>query len=87
MVETNGDYSASSPDELAFVSFAKMLGCEFKGIDDDNNMTVDEFGETKTYTMLEIFEFSSDRKRMSAIVRDQDGKIMMYSKGADSIMA
>ena len=40
IVEKNGDYSASSPDELAFVNFAKLLGYEFVGIDDDNNMTL-----------------------------------------------
>ena len=32
-------------------------------------------------------EFSSDRKRMSILVKDkQDGKIKLYMKGADSIV-
>ncbi len=35
--------------------------------------------------MLMLFEFDSDRKRMSAIVRD-DGVIKLLVKGADSII-
>jgi len=31
------------------------------------------------------FPFNSDRKRMSLILRDQ-GKLYLYSKGADSVM-
>lgn len=86
MVDKDGNYSASSPDELAFVGFAKLVGCEFKGSDEDNNLTVNEFGQEKTYETLDIFEFTSDRKRMSAIIRDQQGQITLYTKGADSIM-
>lgn len=86
VVEHNGDFNASSPDELAFVNFAKLVGCDFKGMDDDNNIVVSEFGETKKYKLLNIFEFNSDRKRMSAIFQDDSGRIIMYTKGADSIM-
>lgn len=36
------------------------------------------------YEVLEILEFTSDRKRMSVVVRDcQSGKIILLSKGAD----
>ena len=86
VLEQNGDYNASSPDELAFVYFAKLVGCEYKGMDEDNFIVLQEFNETKKYKLLDLFEFNSDRKRMSAIVEDQNGKITMYCKGADSIM-
>jgi magnesium-transporting ATPase (P-type) len=33
-----------------------------------------------------MFEFDSDRKRMSVIVQDEAGNITLYCKGADSIM-
>ena len=33
-------YNASSPDELALVNFAKMVGCEYKGIDVNNDITI-----------------------------------------------
>ena len=39
----------------------------------------------ETFEVLWELPFTSDRKRMSMIVRDGD-KIMLYSKGADSIM-
>ena len=40
------------------------------------------------YDLLEIIEFSSARKRMSVIVRDQQrGVIKVLTKGADSILA
>lgn len=42
-------------------------------------------GEKKTFELLDIFAFDSDRKRMSVIVRT-NGMIKMYIKGADSII-
>ena len=85
-LEHNGDYNASSPDELAFVYFSKLVGCEFKGIDQDNFIVLNEFGEEQKYKLLDTFEFNSDRKRMTVIMQSHDGRITMYCKGADSIM-
>lgn len=86
VLEHNGDYNASSPDELAFVYFAKLVGCEFKGIDEDNFIILNEFGKEMKYKLLDSFEFNSDRKRMSVIMQNDKGQIVMYCKGADSIM-
>jgi len=86
VLEIDGDYNASSPDELAFVNFAKLVGCEFKGTSEDNYIMIKEFDENKKYKMLEVIDFNSTRKRMSCIVRTPEGKIFMYCKGADSIM-
>ncbi|XP_055712807.1 phospholipid-transporting ATPase IF-like isoform X3 [Phlebotomus papatasi] len=36
------------------------------------------------FTRLHVLEFTSDRKRMSVIVRDQKGQIWLYTKGAES---
>ncbi|GAB0097049.1 Phospholipid-transporting ATPase [Sergentomyia squamirostris] len=36
------------------------------------------------FTRLHVLEFTSDRKRMSVIVRDQKGLIWLYTKGAES---
>ncbi len=33
-----------------------------------------------------VLEFNSDRKRMSVIARTPDDRIMLFCKGADSIM-
>lgn len=86
VLEKNGDYNASSPDELAFVYFSKLVGCEYKGMDEDNFIVLQEFDEVKKYKLLDMFEFDSDRKRMSVIVQDESGKITLFCKGADSIM-
>jgi magnesium-transporting ATPase (P-type) len=42
-------------------------------------------GKVERYEVLGLFPFTSDRKRMSIIVRDH-GMIKMYIKGADSII-
>lgn len=34
------------------------------------------------YTVLNVLEFTSDRKRMSVIVRFPDGRIKLFTKGA-----
>ncbi|CAJ1975320.1 unnamed protein product [Sphenostylis stenocarpa] len=39
-----------------------------------------------TYKLLNVLEFSSSRKRMSVIVKDEEGRIFLLSKGADSVM-
>lgn len=36
------------------------------------------------YTRLHVLEFTSDRKRMSVIVRDSKGQIWVFMKGAES---
>lgn len=79
-------YSASSPDELALVNFAKFCGYEYKGTDEHNIMTVQARRQEKTYRLLNVFEFSSDRKRMSVIVEDENQNITLFCKGADSII-
>jgi len=79
-------YSASSPDELALANFAKFCGYEYKGTDEHNIMTVQARNKMLSYRLLNVFEFSSDRKRMSVIVEDETGQIHLYCKGADSII-
>ena len=44
-------------------------------------------GVTEKYDILNILEFNSDRKRMSAIVRTPAKQLKLYTKGADSIIA
>ena len=39
-----------------------------------------------TYEILDTFEFTSDRKRMSIILKSESGEIIMFAKGADSVM-
>src|SRR3569833_2154493 len=84
------DFQAASPDELALVQAARDLGyllvdrpaqsirLQFRDFD---GSTI-----TETYEVLDVIEFSSKRKRMSIIVRMPDGRIVLFSKGADSVI-
>ena len=46
----------------------------------------DVLPERKDYKKLQIIEFSSDRKRETIIVKNPEGTIVLYCKGADSII-
>ncbi|PJF18947.1 Phospholipid-transporting ATPase [Paramicrosporidium saccamoebae] len=78
-------FKAQSPDEAALVSAARDLGFVFLGRDKDF-IFVSNLGEIETITVLNVLEFSSDRKRMSTIVRRQNGEIVLMCKGADNII-
>ncbi|KAI9599443.1 hypothetical protein BDF19DRAFT_428725 [Syncephalis fuscata] len=46
----------------------------------------DGHGITEEYQILDELAFSSRRKRMSVVVRLFDGRLVLFSKGADSVM-
>ena len=79
-------YNASSPDELALVNAAKYFNYTFIGRDEDNNITLQTKSRVKKFKLLNLIEFTSTRKRMTVIVRTEDGKIKVMCKGADSII-
>ena len=84
------EYQAASPDELALVEGAKELGYTvidrppesivIQAYDVEGKPTIER------YAILDIIEFSSQRKRMSIIVRMPDGRIALFCKGADSVI-
>ncbi|KAJ6429690.1 hypothetical protein OIU84_021150 [Salix udensis] len=84
-------YEAESPDEAAFVIAAREIGFEFYKRT-QTSVAVREYNpETgskveRVYTVLNVLEFNSARKRMSVIVRNEEGKLLLLSKGADSVM-
>jgi len=50
-------------------------------------LTVIANGETRQFLLLTKIDFSSDRKRMSVVVRDMDSnKLYLFCKGADSMI-
>lgn len=77
-------YNAASPDELALANAAKYFGYYFKGRDEDSNMIVEIKGQEKKFKLLNVIEFTSARKRMTVVVRDEDDRIRVMTKGADS---
>lgn len=86
--EKNGEkcYNSSSPDELALVNAARHFGFHFKERDEDNNVIIEDNGNEIKYALLNVIEFNSTRKRMTAIIKDPAGKIRVLCKGADSII-
>uniref|UniRef100_A0A8C5FCN5 Phospholipid-transporting ATPase n=1 Tax=Gadus morhua TaxID=8049 RepID=A0A8C5FCN5_GADMO len=78
-------YQASSPDEGALVKGAKGLGFVFTGRTPDS-VIIDARGKAQTYELLNVLEFSSNRKRMSVVVRTPSGKLRLYCKGADNVI-
>jgi phospholipid-transporting ATPase len=78
-------YQASSPDEAALVKGAQLLGYVFSVRKPRSVMYVLN-GVEYEWEVLQINEFNSTRKRMSAIVRSPEGKIKLYIKGADNVI-
>ncbi|XP_077633815.1 phospholipid-transporting ATPase IC isoform X2 [Crocuta crocuta] len=79
------NYQAASPDEGALVSAARNFGFAFLART-QNTITISELGTERTYNVLAILDFNSDRKRMSIIVRTPEGTIRLYCKGADTVI-
>ena len=51
------------------------------------NMRVDLFGEKRWYEIILVNEFTSERKRMSILLRDKKSdEFLFLCKGADSVM-
>eukprot|EP01104_Vermistella_antarctica_P005938 TRINITY_DN16684_c0_g1_i1.p1 TRINITY_DN16684_c0_g1~~TRINITY_DN16684_c0_g1_i1.p1 ORF type:complete len:1126 (+),score=362.88 TRINITY_DN16684_c0_g1_i1:248-3625(+) len=78
-------YKAASPDEEALCDAARANGHEMVSRT-TRTITIREHGEEKVYDVLAVMEFTSDRRRMSVVVRSPEGRVVMYSKGADSMM-
>lgn len=67
------NYQAASPDEGALVTAARNFGYVFLSRT-QNTITLSEMGTERTYDVLAILDFNSDRKRMSVI-----GKLLASS--------
>uniref|UniRef100_A0A4W3IKH9 Phospholipid-transporting ATPase n=1 Tax=Callorhinchus milii TaxID=7868 RepID=A0A4W3IKH9_CALMI len=86
--EKHGDqiiYQASSPDEGALVNAAKELGFVFSGRTPDS-VFIECLQHEEKYELLNVLEFTSERKRMSVIVRTPTGQLRLYCKGADNVI-
>ncbi|KAG9311983.1 hypothetical protein JVU11DRAFT_7253 [Chiua virens] len=78
-------FQASSPDEVALVAGAELMGYQFH-TRKPKSVFVNIQGQSVEYEILNVCEFNSTRKRMSTIVRAPDGKIKLYCKGADTVI-
>ncbi|GJZ62573.1 probable phospholipid-transporting ATPase 4 [Tanacetum coccineum] len=84
-------YEAESPDEGAFLVAAREFGFEYCRRT-QSSISVREkhnpFHEPieREFKLLNILDFTSKRKRMSVIIQDETGQILLLCKGADSII-
>ncbi|XP_058978174.1 phospholipid-transporting ATPase IF [Musca domestica] len=99
VAQTQGDdtaddqlqYQASSPDEKALLEACRQLGFIYLRDDNDilkvkilSNSKDVNASKIENHKRLHILEFTSERKRMSVIVADKDGRKWLYTKGAES---
>ncbi|KAI8095529.1 hypothetical protein BDF21DRAFT_406112 [Thamnidium elegans] len=79
-------YQASSPDEAALVQGASdIFGYQFYARRPHSiNCKVKD--QDVQFEILNVCEFNSTRKRMSLVLKDPEGKIKLYCKGADSVI-
>ncbi|XP_033124731.1 probable phospholipid-transporting ATPase IIB isoform X2 [Anneissia japonica] len=81
-------YQAASPDEVALVSWTESVGVALVKRDLTTMQLRTPQGELMLYTILQIFPFTSESKRMGIIVREEKtGQILFYMKGADTVMS
>ncbi|GMI93611.1 Aminophospholipid ATPase 5 [Hibiscus trionum] len=84
-------YEAESPEEVSFLIASQEFGFQFCRRT-QSLMVLKEFDPScmkeveREYKLLNLLEFSSSRKRMSVIVSNEDGQILLLCKGADSII-
>uniref|UniRef100_A0A915HRS1 Phospholipid-transporting ATPase n=1 Tax=Romanomermis culicivorax TaxID=13658 RepID=A0A915HRS1_ROMCU len=80
-------YQASSPDEVALVSWADCVGVKLIQRDLHGMQLKSPTGDVVAFKILHLFPFTSENKRMGIIVQREDTKeIILYVKGADSVL-
>uniref|UniRef100_A0A7N4PP01 Phospholipid-transporting ATPase n=1 Tax=Sarcophilus harrisii TaxID=9305 RepID=A0A7N4PP01_SARHA len=86
--DENRTYQASSPDEVALVQWTESVGLTLVNRDLTSMQLKTPGGQILTYSILQIFPFTSESKRMGIIVRDEStAEITFYMKGADVAMS
>ncbi|XP_032597042.1 probable phospholipid-transporting ATPase IA isoform X3 [Drosophila grimshawi] len=78
-------YHAASPDERALVDGARQFGYIFDTRTPEY-VEINALGERRRFQILNVLEFTSTRKRMSVIVRTPEGRIKLFTKGADTVI-
>ncbi|XP_078544731.1 phospholipid-transporting ATPase IG isoform X1 [Lissotriton helveticus] len=82
--ERKYSYISSSPDEIALVTGAKKYGFTYLGLENEYMKIQNQKQETEMYQLLHVLNFDPVRRRMSVLVKNSAGKILLFCKGADS---
>lgn len=84
----NVTYQASSPDEVALVGWSEEMGLTLIERTLTSMKLRTPLGEIVGYTILQIFPFTSESKRMGIIVKEEKtNEVVFYMKGADVVMS
>ena len=90
-IDDNDNYIGLSPDNIELLNASKKNNFQFIK-NPENKMSIRrlKIGENDFYDieLLDLFEFTSDRKRESVIIKDthDNNKIKLFCKGADNII-
>nr|KAG5712977.1 hypothetical protein BaRGS_021771 [Batillaria attramentaria] len=86
-IQQTVSYQASSPDEVALVAWTESVGLTLVRRDLSSMQLRTPVDTTVNYTILQLFPFTSEAKRMGIILREEEsGEIIFYLKGADTVM-
>jgi phospholipid-translocating ATPase len=81
-------YEASSPDEIAIVKWTEKIGMTLIYRDTKKIKLKTPIDTILEFSILEIFPFTSETKRMGIIVKDEiTNEITFYMKGADVVLS
>jgi len=78
-------FQGPSPDEVALVEAGRNVGFIFQERTKDG-IRLNMQGHIVDFEVLNVMEFTSDRKRMSVVAKCSDGTLRVFCKGADNIM-
>lgn len=78
-------FQAQSPDEVALCQVAEKNSYLFMDRT-QGTVTLEGPHGDERFNVEALIEFSSDRRRMSVIVKNADARITLYTKGADNVM-
>ena len=80
-------FQSSSPDEVALILGAKDMGFTLKKKTTSTiEINIDRSDKYQIWETFMEIPFDSDRKRMSVVVKGEDSKYYLLTKGADATM-
>ncbi|KAI8870339.1 metal cation-transporting ATPase, partial [Ramicandelaber brevisporus] len=86
VVDPRKPFYGSSAEEIAVVDAARVVGFRFLSRTADS-LTISFPGNQQcAFQVLRVFPFSDDRRRMTVVVKDPQGQVIAFTKGADDAM-
>jgi magnesium-transporting ATPase (P-type) len=78
------EFHGQSTDEITLIDMMSKAGFKMTKRSNNSIFITDPEGLEQEYRIIEIFEFTSDRRKMSVVVRlPETNNLMLFSKGAD----